>query len=296
MPNWNQVVKEITSSSGALDRVRRKYISLLSKYTNRNTIVYYSGWLQRNNTAIHSIIYDIDTNSFMTTINGLDTSKGLDLILHTPGGDTAATEAIVVYLRKMFGTNIRCFVPQLAMSAGTMIAFACKEIYMGKQSSIGPIDPQLGGLPAFAVLDDFEKAKKEIKDDPSTAQMWDAVFRKVNPSFITECEQAVQLSSLLARNWLQTGMFLKDPKAVDKANTIVDALNNHKDTKLHARHIDAAQAKSFGLCIKDLEEDQKLQDYVLTVHHVCMYSFSQVPTLYKIVENQRGVGVYTMAQ
>lgn len=31
----------------------------------------------------------------MTAINGLETSKGLDLILHKPGGDTAAIESIV---------------------------------------------------------------------------------------------------------------------------------------------------------------------------------------------------------
>ena len=42
----------------------------------------------------------------------------------------------------MFGTDIRAIVPQLALSAGTMVALACKEIIMGKHSSLGPIDPQ----------------------------------------------------------------------------------------------------------------------------------------------------------
>ena len=36
-------------------------------------------------------------NGFMNTVSGMDTSKGLDLILHTPG-DIAATEAIVVFI------------------------------------------------------------------------------------------------------------------------------------------------------------------------------------------------------
>ena len=51
----------------------------------------------------------------MTTINGLDTNKGLDLVLHTPGGDTAATESLVDYLWQKFSKNIRCFVPQMAI-------------------------------------------------------------------------------------------------------------------------------------------------------------------------------------
>jgi ClpP class serine protease len=87
----------------------------------------------------------------MNFIHGLDRTKGLDLILHTPGGDVAATESIIEYLRQMFGNNVRAIVPQMAMSAGTMIACSCKSIVMGKQSNIGPIDPQLGGIPADVV-------------------------------------------------------------------------------------------------------------------------------------------------
>ena len=77
----------------------------------------------------------------MTVVHKLDKQKGLDLILHTPGGETAATESLVDYLRSIFGTDIRAVIPQIAMSAGTTIACACKEIVMGKHSSLWPIDP-----------------------------------------------------------------------------------------------------------------------------------------------------------
>ena len=77
----------------------------------------------------------------MTCIHGMDCSKGLDLVLHTPGDSPAAAEAIVNNLRAKFGKDIRVIVPQLAMSAGTMIACSAKQIIMGKQSSLGPIDP-----------------------------------------------------------------------------------------------------------------------------------------------------------
>ncbi|MBX4308663.1 ATP-dependent Clp protease proteolytic subunit, partial [Mycobacterium tuberculosis] len=87
-------------------------------------------------------ITDEDKNGFMLCIHELDRTKGLDLIIHTPGGDSQATIALVDYLRSMFGKNIRAIIPQLAMSAGTMIACSCFEIIMGKQSSLGPIDPQ----------------------------------------------------------------------------------------------------------------------------------------------------------
>ena len=155
MPNWHEIGQEIGISGSTFDIVRRKYLKKLSEYTSRNTIIYYSGWLQKDSLAGIEI-NDSDKNGFMTAIDGLDRTKGLDLILHTPGGDIAATESIVDYLHNMFETDIRVVIPQLAMSAGTMIACAAKEIIMGKQSNLGPIDPQLFGMSAHGVLEEFK--------------------------------------------------------------------------------------------------------------------------------------------
>lgn len=57
-------------------------------------------------------------------------------------GDLAATESIVDYLKQMNGNDVRAIIPQISMSAGTMIALSCSEIIMGKQSYLRPIDPQ----------------------------------------------------------------------------------------------------------------------------------------------------------
>lgn len=84
----------------------------------------------------------------MNALYKMDASKGLDLILHTPGGDTAATQSIVNYLYNFFNGDIRVIVPLTSMSAGTMIACASKEIIMAKHSNLGPVDPQINGTPA----------------------------------------------------------------------------------------------------------------------------------------------------
>lgn len=145
MPNWKGLLDEIRTAGSTYDVVRRKYLAKLFDYTDRNIIVYYSGWLQKGGPQWLGLadfgMNDADKNGFMTCIHGLDRNKGLDLVLHTPGGTMAATESIVDYLRSMFGTNIRAVIPQLAMSGGTMIACSCKEIVMGKHSSLGPLDP-----------------------------------------------------------------------------------------------------------------------------------------------------------
>jgi ClpP class serine protease len=230
----------------------------------------------------------------MNAVHGLNRDKGLDLFLHTPGGDFAATESMVHYLRQIFGTNIRCFIPQLAMSGGTMMACACKEIFMGKESNIGPIDPQFGGIPAHGVIAEFQEAIDAIKKDPSSIPIWQVIIGKYHPTFVGECRNAIMLASDIVKNWLETGMFEGDAAAARKAAGVVNKLNNHSDTKMHARHIHAEEAKSFGLKITMLEEDDQLQDLVLTVHHAYMHTFSAAPAV-KIVENHLGHAVVNNA-
>ena len=125
MPSWNQILQDIVDKSNTIDSTRRKYIKELSDYTGRNTIVYYSAFLQKSALAKQGVdfgINDADKNGFMAAICGMDKSKGLDLVLHTPGGLLSAAESIVIYLKSVFGNNIRAIVPQIAMSAGTMMA------------------------------------------------------------------------------------------------------------------------------------------------------------------------------
>ena len=86
-------------------------------------------------------IGDEDMHALMEVSAGLH-GLDLDLILHSPGGAPVAAEAIVSYLRSRF-SHIRVIVPQLAMSAATMIACAADKIMMGKHSFLGPTDLSL---------------------------------------------------------------------------------------------------------------------------------------------------------
>lgn len=287
MPSWNDVLAELQPKS--LDEVRIKWLNKLNEHTGRNIIAYYSGWLQKSDSD-KSVINDGDKNGFMNAVYGLDKSKGLDLILHTPGGDVAATESIVDYLRRIFGTNIRVIVPQIAMSAGTMIACSAEEIIMGKQSNLGPIDPHIGGIPTHGVIYEFNKAIKEVKADPATLPIWQIIISKYHPTFLQTCQNAIDMSTEMVTEWLKTSMFRLETDAEERARRIVDHLNNHLDTKSHSRHIHIDDAKIMGLKIIDLESDQMLQDLVLTVHHAYMHTLSFTPAI-KIIENHCGKAI-----
>lgn len=290
MPNWNEVIVEIKKeqkknpSLNPLDTVRRKYLKKISEISGRNTIAYYSGWLQKPQIA-GTAVGDKDKSGFMLTINKLDRSKGLDLILHTPGGDIAATESLVDYLYSMYGKNIRVIVPQISMSAGTMIALASKEIVMGKHSNLGPIDPQMGGLACQAVLNEFKQAKEDIRINPHSAVLWQTIISKYHPTFLGACKQAIEWSEKMVFEWLENNMCIENKENVKK---IVSTFSNHSEQKSHSRHISKKECENIGLNITNLEDCQDFQDAVLTTHHAFMHTFSSTHCV-KIIENHNGV-------
>jgi len=294
MPNWNEILDEIKEAGSTHDIIRRRYLKAMADYTKRNVITYYSGWLQKP--GLQGVeVNDADKNGFMSVIHKLDKSAGLDLILHTPGGNIAATESLVDYLRSMFGTNINVFVPQLAMSAGTMIACSAQKIFLGKESSLGPIDPQIGGIPAHGVVEEFNRAKAEVKADASTIPIWQPIMAKYNPTFIGECEKAISWSQEIVAEWLETGMFKGQKTAPTKAKKITEDLGDHLLTKNHSRHLSFQTCKDIGLKVEALEKDPELQDLVLSIHHIYIHTLSSTPA-YKMIENQNGTAFIQIAQ
>jgi hypothetical protein len=291
MPTWSEILHELTTSPNKdLDGIRRKYLGQLAAPTERNVIAFYSGWLQKLGTkSSYFSISDAMMPGLMTAVKGLDKSRGLDLILHTPGGEINATEQIVFYLRKVFNGDIRAIVPHLAMSAGTMIALACKGIVMGLHSNLGPIDPQVGGGPAHAILEEFKRIEELFKNSPKEAKAWEPILQKYTPTLIGACEKAIKLSETMVKSWLVTGMFAsaKDPEA--SAKKIVSALGSHAQTLSHGRHISIEEARNLGLEIEPLEGEgnEALQDAVLSVHHCYTITFSGSAAV-SIIENHLG--------
>lgn len=290
MPNWGELVNEINHEIAVnkdinpFDTVRKRYIQTVSDLTGRNVIAYYSSFLTKEGASDLSI-NDRDKSGFMLTVHGLDKTKGLDLILHTPGGDVAATESIVDYLYSIFGKDIRVIVPQIAMSAGTMIALASKEIVMGKHSNLGPIDPQMGGLPCQAVVDEFEVAIKEVTENPNSSLVWQHIISKYHPTFLGSCKNAIIWSKEMVSKWLKENMCAEN---VEQGDDILEVFSNHNHQKTHNRHISKSECEKVGLNITSLEQDQAFQDAILSAHHMFMHTFDNTSAI-KIIENNLGI-------
>ena len=132
------------------------------------------------------------------------------------------------------------------------MACACDQIVMGRHSSLGPIDPQIGGMAAHGVIEEFNRARAEITKTPGLIPVWQPILAKYPPTLVGECKKSIDWTNALVQGWLETGMFRRrKPKTAD-ANRVVDELADHALTLSHARHISADRARNIGLRVASL--------------------------------------------
>jgi hypothetical protein len=85
-------------------------------------------------------------------------------------------------------------------------------------------------------------------------------------------------------------MFAGDKDAERKAKKTIKELSTLALTKSHARHISMKKADDIGINVVSLEDNQDLQDAVLTVHHACIQTLSSTPAC-RIIENHLGIAL-----
>ena len=110
-----------------------------------------------------------DSESVLRAIRGTPPGKGIEIILHTPGGLVLAASQIARALHDHDGRVI-AVVPHYAMSGGTLIALAADEIVIDRHAALGPVDPQLGQHAARSLV---EVAEMPGQHDDQTLLMAD---------------------------------------------------------------------------------------------------------------------------
>ncbi len=105
-----------------------------------------------------------DSEEVLRAIRMTPDDMPIDFIIHTPGGLALAATQIANALADHKG-EVRVIVPHYAMSGGTLIALAADKIIMDKHAVLGPVDPQIGQLPAASVKKALETKPVEKLDD-----------------------------------------------------------------------------------------------------------------------------------
>jgi len=105
-----------------------------------------------------------DSEAVLRAIRLTPDETPIDLLLHTPGGLVLASEQIAYALRD-HPAKVTVLVPHYAMSGGTLIALAADEVRMDAAAVLGPVDPQLGDMPAAALVRVVAKKSVDQLDD-----------------------------------------------------------------------------------------------------------------------------------
>ena len=285
MPSWNQLLNKLANRPDDSAYIRSESLKCLRKISrlrsNRHVILYSSAFLQKPAAPADRLqITHEDINAFMSVMFGMTWSRNLTLVLHTPGGVTNAAETIVAYLRSKFN-DIEVIVPTYAMSAGTMISLAANRIIMGRQSQLGPIDPQFVIGPraqsARAIVDQFENARIDILNNAAAAGVWFPVLQTIGPALLQDARNALDYGEQMVAQWLEQYMFHGKSNAKALAKRVASHFNDAKRHKSHGRRIDRDEARAQGLDVEDLEDSQELQDAVMTLYHLVTIAIEKGP-------------------
>lgn len=198
----------------------------------------------------------------------------LAVVLQTGGGSIEVTERMVNVCRHHYA-DVTFIVPDVALSAGTVLAMSGDAIYMDYFSCLGPIDPQVerdGKLvPALSYLEQFDRLaeKSRTPEGLSTADV--ALLNKLDLAELHSFEQAKKLSEDLLVDWLAKYKFknwavtetrklpVTQAMKEQRAREIAEALNNHQRWRSHGRGIRRETlTKELNILIDDLSTKPNL--------------------------------------
>jgi ClpP class serine protease len=142
-----------------LDRIQQERKSRVIAMIHRQDTVSLFG------VSLSSSIGIEDSEAVLRAIRLTPPDQPIDLILHTPGGLVLAAEQIAHALVERPG-KVTVIVPHYAMSGGTLIALTADEILMDPNAVLGPVDPQIGDMPAASIVKLLEmKPVAQISDE-----------------------------------------------------------------------------------------------------------------------------------
>ena len=230
------------------EQQRRKLVIYIALFAHPGGVI-----ANEDSETIENILRSCDMSGF----------EGLDLILHSPGGLPQAAGDIIRVCRS-YAPSFKVIVPNMAMSAATVLGMGADKVVMSDTSKLGPIDPQMlystkeGAFlrAAKSFIDAFASLVTEANDlagknQPIAGHLH--LLTKQDPSWIVECVRAIKATVDLGFRVLKSGM-LKG-KADGEIHAVVDRFLKIGDNTSHGRTIDCAEAKQMGLEIEQVKRD-----------------------------------------
>lgn len=221
----------------------------------------------------------------------------LDLMLHTSGGSGDVAEKVVAMCRHHCSGQFRVIVPNMAKSAGTLIALGADQIVMGYCSELGPIDPQIriivGNSTQWVSAWTFIRARDQLQDKAQQAlasgedpTVYLQQLAAIDPVFVVHCEQLMTFARQVVRKFVfrRQGESEFTQEAADK---VVDFLCNVQEHITHGRLISAREVQdncSPILYVEELRENDDLWQLIWELYVRCEVFVNMQPAKAKMIE------------
>jgi membrane-bound ClpP family serine protease len=238
-----------------------------------------------------------DAESIESILRSCDMAKfgGLDLMVNSPGGMPEAAGDIIRVCRT-YASSFRVIVPNMAMSAATLLAMGSDAIMMSDTSKLGPIDPQMvyqtkeGPFmrAAKSFIDAFGSLVSEANGLAAGNQNVTAhlhLLTKQDPSWIVECVRARNATEKLAARVLKSGML--NGKTDDEINQVAKNFLTKGDNESHGTRISPDEAVAMGLNIERVKRDCELWNLLWQLH-VRLDHYTRTKILAKYVCSESG--------
>ena len=203
-----------------------------------------------------SAISPDDVVPFSSLLTDLDGFDGLDVMMHSGGGNADVAEKLIMMCRTFTGSRpLRVIVPNYAKSAATLFALGTDCIVMGYTSELGPIDPQIpqvrpGGQVVFTSAKSFLVSLNKVIEEAARSNTLNPalipILSNIDLAFLEEVEKSIVRSREFAIKWLKRHMLAANPEA---APGIADELLNVEKYLSHGMVIDADEAERVGLTV-----------------------------------------------
>jgi len=124
------------------------------------------------------ILYDegtmlkTDADYIYSAATSFQESKPILLVLYSGGGDIGSAYLIGQLCREYSEDKFIVTVPRQAKSSATLLCCAADEIHMGSLSELGPIDPQIEGMPALGLKASVTHICELVKENPRASDMF----------------------------------------------------------------------------------------------------------------------------
>jgi Serine dehydrogenase proteinase len=154
-------------------------------------------------------------------------SRNVLLILLSSGGQIEPAYQISKICKLYSKDKFVAAIPRHAKSAATLIALGADEIHMGPLGQLGPIDPQISGLPALGVSQALQTIADLSQTYPGSAEMFARYLRTALTVYqIGYCDRVSASAVQYAERLLATKPALA-PKAAQMANKLVYEYKDH---------------------------------------------------------------------